>query len=58
MADESVPTQTCTLCGNVEVVRVTGRGFPPDAAARRLARRCNANGCPSIPQYWAGVIRG
>jgi hypothetical protein len=51
----SEPTQTCELCGLVEVVTPYGRGFPPDAAKRRLAKRCKANGCPSKPRYLAGV---
>lgn len=51
----SQPTQTCRLCGAVEVVRPDGRGFPPDIAKRRLKRRCKANGCPSEPTYRAGL---
>ena len=54
----SEPTQTCELCGTVEVVTPYGRGFPPDAAKRRLKRRCNANGCPSKPTYLAGIGAG
>ena len=50
----SAPTQTCSLCGRVEVVRPDGRGFPPDIAKRRLAKTCKANGCPSKPEYRAG----
>ena len=49
------PTQTCALCGRVEVVNVYGRGFPPDAAKKRLRKLCAANGCPCDPQYMAGV---
>lgn len=51
----SAPTQTCTLCGRVELVTPDGRGFPPDIAKRRLAKRCKADGCPSKPIYRAGV---
>lgn len=51
----SEPTQTCVLCGLVETVTRTGRGFPPDAAKRRLRKRCAAAGCPSQPHYLAGV---
>ena len=54
----SQPTQTCRLCGLVEVVRPDGRGFPPDIAKRRLAKRCAADGCPSDPQYRAGLQIG
>ena len=54
----SAPTQTCTLCGRVEVVRMDGRGFPPDIAKRRLRKACKAAGCPSEPQYRAGVQVG
>lgn len=49
------PAQTCQRCGLVEIVRLVGRGFPPDAAKRRLAKRCAKAGCPSEPQYTAGV---
>ena len=54
----SEPTQTCELCGLVEIVTPYGRGFPPDAAKRRLKRRCNANGCKSQPTYLAGISTG
>jgi hypothetical protein len=50
------PTQTCALCGNVEIVRPDGRGFPPDIAKRRLRRRCRAGGCRCEPRYRAGLI--
>lgn len=51
----SQPTQTCTTCGDVEVVRPDGRGFPPDIAKRRLAKRCQANGHTCTPAYLAGI---
>lgn len=54
----SEPTQTCELCGRVEVVRPDGRGFPPDIAKRKLRKACNANDCPSAPRYLAGVTFG
>lgn len=54
----SEPTQTCTECGRVEVVTPDGRGFPPDIAKRRLAKRCKAAGCPSHPVYRAGMSPG
>lgn len=54
----SEPTQTCVLCGRVEIVRQSGRGFPPDVAKRRLARACNEAGCPCQPQYLAGLGAG
>lgn len=54
----SSPTQTCEVCGDVEVVRQDGRGFPPDVAKRKLAKRCKANGHACKPQYRAGVLIG
>ena len=51
----SAPTQTCQLCGRQQVVTQDGRGFPPDIAKRKLKKQCNANGCPSEPQYLAGM---
>lgn len=51
----SEPTQTCETCGDVEVVRQQGRAFPPDAAKRRLAKRCEVRGHKSKPTYRAGV---
>lgn len=52
------PTQTCKLCQRQVVVEQTGRGFPPDVAARKLKRLCEADGCPSEPVYRAGIIIG
>jgi hypothetical protein len=52
------PTQTCQLCGRVEVVRPDGRGFPPDIAKRRLRKQCKAAGCPCEPTYLAGIGSG
>lgn len=49
------PTQTCKVCGDFEVVRPDGRGFPPDIAKRRLAKRCSAKGHKCIPEYLAGL---
>ena len=49
-----VPCQTCYVCGDYEIVRPDGRGFPPDIAKRRLAKRCKANGHKSEPIYTAG----
>lgn len=51
----SEPTQTCSLCGRVEVVRPYFRSFPPDAAKRRLQKACAAAGCKCAPQYLAGL---
>lgn len=51
----SSPTQTCQTCGAVEVVHMDGRGFPPDIAKRKLAKRCKEAGHKSDPQYLAGV---
>lgn len=54
----SEPTQTCTTCGDVESVRPDGRGFPPDIAKQRLAKRCQESGHLSTPAYRAGVRVG
>lgn len=54
----SSPTQTCQECGDVEVVKLDGRGFPPDIAKRKLAKRCKAKGHISQPQYRAGLLIG
>lgn len=51
----SGPTQTCTTCGDWEVVLPDGRGFPPDIAKRRLAKRCKARGHTCTPTYRAGM---
>jgi len=51
----SEPTQRCSVCGMSEVVRPDGRGFPPDIAKRKLAKRCKAAGHVSKPVYTAGV---
>jgi hypothetical protein len=51
----SQPTQTCQVCGAVEVVRPGGRGFPPDIAKHRLAKRCAAAGHRCVPKYRAGM---
>ena len=51
----SEPTQTCLTCGAVEIVHPDGRGFPPDIAKRRLAKKCAAAGHKSRPTYRAGV---
>lgn len=52
----SQPTQTCTTCGAIEIVRPDGRGFPPDIAKRRLAKRCTALGHTSTPVYRAALL--
>jgi hypothetical protein len=52
------PTQTCTTCGDVEIVRMDGRGFPPDIAKRRLAKRCAAKGHTCAAVYRAGLTVG
>jgi hypothetical protein len=51
----SEPTQTCQTCGRVEVVNPDGRGFPPDIAKRKLAKRCKADGHVSDPKYLVGM---
>jgi hypothetical protein len=52
------PTQTCKVCGAVEIVYPDGRGFPPRIAAKRLARRCAARGHECVPEYRAGLRFG
>jgi hypothetical protein len=53
------PQQKCENCGRVEIVKADGRGFPPDIAKRKLAKRCAKAGHPSQPIYTAGMaIRG
>jgi hypothetical protein len=51
----SEPVQRCTTCGRYVIVTPDGRGFPPDIAKRKLQRLCKAGGCPSTPQYTAGI---
>ena len=50
------PIQFCAVCHDVEVVRPDGRGFPPDIAKRRLAKRCAARGHKCEPRYQAGML--
>jgi hypothetical protein len=40
------------------IVDPVGRGFPPDVAKRKLAKRCKAEGCPCDPVYMAGIGAG
>lgn len=49
------PKWTCENCGDTEPVVPDGRGFPPDIAKRKLAKRCKAKGHNSCPYYTAGV---
>ena len=49
------PRQTCQTCGDYEEVRPDGRGFPPDIAKRRLAKRCTSKGHRCSPAYRAGL---
>lgn len=51
----SEPVQTCKLCGTQVEVDFYARGFPPDAAVKKLKRLCNSQGCPCDPQYTAGL---
>lgn len=54
----SSPVQTCQVCGDREWVVPDGRGFPPDIAKRKLAKRCKAAGHNCDPLYTAGLIVG
>jgi hypothetical protein len=49
------PNQRCEECGRTEIVRMDGRGFPPDIAKRRLAKACKKAGHVSRPIYTAGI---
>jgi hypothetical protein len=51
-----VPRQVCEVCGAIEYVQFGGRGFPPDAAKRRLKLRCKAAGHRCEAWYYAGVL--
>jgi hypothetical protein len=52
------PQQKCLECGDIEIVRPDGRGFPPDIAKRKLAKRCKEKGHDCRPQYTAGATIG
>ena len=52
----SDPTQTCKVCGRVVTVDLYARGFPPDAAARKLAKLCKTAGHTSQPEYLVGGL--
>jgi hypothetical protein len=54
----SEPIQTCRVCLDVEVVRPDGRGFPPNIAKNKLAKRCKAKGHVCDPHYLAGYREG
>jgi hypothetical protein len=49
------PSVTCLACRRVVWVDIYGRGFPPDAAKRKLAKLCKADGHKAEPQYLAGI---
>ena len=49
------PFYHCGICRRVVPVDYYARGFPPDAAKRKLKRQCNAAGCDCDPKYMAGV---
>lgn len=51
----SEPTQTCSVCGDSVTVVQTGRGYPPEIAKRKLAKRCQAAGHRPAITYRAGV---
>lgn len=52
----SEPRQTCKTCGQFVVVVQSSRGFPPEAAKKKLRKLCAAAGHASDPQYTAGVL--
>lgn len=51
----SMPMWRCALCHRIQVVNIYARGFPPDAAKRKLVKACASNGCPCEPTYRAGI---
>lgn len=51
----TTPTQTCKTCGRSVEVGFYARGFPPDAAKRKLQRLCKADGHAAVPEYRAGI---
>jgi len=52
------PRQKCEKCGRIETVKPDGRGFPPDIAKRKLAKRCERDGHHSQPIYTPGLSLG
>lgn len=54
----SNPMHTCLVCGDSELVVPDGRGFPPDIAKRKLAKRCKAAGHTCDPRYTCGFAIG
>ena len=48
------PVQRCDTCGDVQAVMPDGRGFPPNIAKNKLAKRCKAKGHSCVPKYTAG----
>jgi hypothetical protein len=55
MIASTSPVQTCQACGDFEIVKPDGRGFPPDIAKNRLKKRCEAKGCAHNITYRAGL---
>ena len=49
------PTQHCRVCGRVVAVDIYAKGFPPDAAKRKLMKLCQKDGHTADPQYIAGL---
>lgn len=52
------PSYSCAACGASVMVDRYARGFPPDAAKRKLIRACAAEGHKAEPVYRAGLIIG
>lgn len=50
----SEPIVWCKLCRRILPVDCYARGFPPDAARRKLVKLCRASGCDCEPAYLAG----
>lgn len=51
----TAPMQRCQVCGDCEVAQPDGRGFPPEIAKNRLAKRCASKGHQCEPQYSVGI---
>lgn len=51
----SEPQYSCQECGRVVRVDPYARGFPPDAAKRKLSKLCRAEGHEATPVYRCGI---
>lgn len=49
------PSYTCKVCSRFVWVDRYARGFPPDAAKRKLMKLCKEDGHKADPSYLAGM---